>query len=530
MAAVAAEAVGFDWQRPDYSGILQQRVERLRRFRAAAPHERAAVLRFYADRPDLFLNDWACVLEPRNAARGLATSIPMVLWPKQQQLVRWIYERWRCGESGIVLKSRDSGVSWLTVALGATLCLFHPGTVVGYGSRKVEYLDGGPKSLFAKARHFLSRLPPEFLGGLNLDRHATFMKIVFPNGSAMTGEGGDSIGRGDRTSLYFVDEAAFLERPELVDASLSATTNSRIDVSTPHGRTGSFADKYFGGRVKTFLFSWRDDPRKDQAWYEAQVAQLPAHVVAQEINCDFSASVEGIVIPRQWAEAAVDAHRKLNLPITGQQYCGFDLADTGDRCAIALRRGILVEHLESWSGAGSDLFTSCVRAFNVLDAHGWDNFHFDNDGLGASITGDAAQINARRLAANQPVIRAEGFRGSAGVYDPDHEQTPGRKNVDFFLNAKSQAWWHLRTKFQATYRAVVQGVRPFDADALISIPAELPELNDLMVELSQPVFSLNQSGKIVIDKHAGGRSPDRADALMIAFQPGTAWFEMWMKL
>jgi hypothetical protein len=76
----------------------------------------------------------------------------------------------------------------------------------------------------------------------------------------------------------------------------------------------------------------------------------------------------------------------------------------------------------------------------------------------------------------------------------------------------------------------VQGTRPFDADSLITIPADLPELSELLVELSLPTFTLNQTGKVVIDKKSGGRSPDRADALMIAFQPGTTWQDMWVKL
>jgi phage terminase large subunit len=76
-----------------------------------------------------------------------------------------------------------------------------------------------------------------------------------------------------------------------------------------------------------------------------------------------------------------------------------------------------------------------------------------------------------------------------------------------------------------TYATESGGVsRPFDPEALISFPSNLPELNALLVELSQPLFSLNQTGKVVIDKHGGGgRSPDRADALVIAFQAASQW-------
>ncbi|MDI5303740.1 hypothetical protein MJN76_29380, partial [Salmonella enterica subsp. enterica serovar Anatum] len=41
-------------------------------------------------------------------------------------------------------------------------------------------------------------------------KHSRFMSVEFPDtGAVIKGEAGDNIGRGDRTTLYFVDEAAF---------------------------------------------------------------------------------------------------------------------------------------------------------------------------------------------------------------------------------------------------------------------------------------------------------------------------------
>jgi phage terminase large subunit len=230
----------FDWRNPNYLPVFAARVARLGRLRAT-PGALPALKLYYRDHPESFVADWCCVQEPRNAAAGLPTTVPFVLWPRQRELVLWLLERWRRGENGIVAKSRDSGVTWLTTALACTLCLFHPGVVVGVASRKVEYVDGSPKSLLAKARFFLLHLPREFLGSFDPEKNAPFMRILFPaTGSAITGEGGGQIGRGDRTSMTIVDEASFLEDPDSVDAALSQTTRSRIDVSTPNGRTGSF--------------------------------------------------------------------------------------------------------------------------------------------------------------------------------------------------------------------------------------------------------------------------------------------------
>jgi phage terminase large subunit len=91
-------------------------------------------------------------------------------------------------------------------------------------------------------------------------------------------------------------------------------------------------------------------------------------------------------------------------------------------------------------------------------------------------------------------------------------------------------WWALRLRFQATYRAVV-GKLPYAIDEIISIDPKLPELLPLTMELSQPTYSINTVGKIVIDKSPDGtRSPNLADAVMICFQPATRTLETWIAL
>ena len=95
---------------------------------------------------------------------------------------------------------------------------------------------------------FMEHLPPELNGGYVPWRDAPFMRITIPGtGSIITGEYGDDIGRGDRASIYFLDEAAHVERPELIEASLSQTTNCRIDMSSVRGMNNPFAKKRWGG-------------------------------------------------------------------------------------------------------------------------------------------------------------------------------------------------------------------------------------------------------------------------------------------
>jgi hypothetical protein len=349
----------------------------------------------------------------------------------------------------------------------------------------------------------------------------------------MTGEAGDNIGRGDRAAIYFVDEAAHLERPQLAEEALSATTNCRIDLSSVKGMNNPFAVKAHSWPAEDiFIFHWRSDPRKSEEWYENLKRTRDPMVIAQEYDINYQASVAGVVIPAEWIQAAIDAHIKLGIEPSGKRQGGLDVADEGiDLNAFAGRHGILLEYCEAWSGKGADIYATVERAFEICDAEGYGEFAYDGDGLGAGTKGDARKINeGREQRKRGNVIDVRKFQGSAAVVDPDGKipQFDGdegkdkdeRTNKDYFANAKAQAWWHLRMRFLRTYRAVTQGHPVTDPDALISISSRLPSLTKLTLELSQPTYTENGAGKLLINKQPDGtKSPNLADSVMIAFSP-----------
>lgn len=508
----------FDFKNPDYTKVFQWRIDKLQQIRAN-PSILPALKSYYKDHPAQFIIDWGMTFDPRNVEKKLPSNIPFILFPKQEEWIGWFIDNWRNQENGLTEKTRDIGMSWLTVALAATVCLFNEGIVVGFGSRKEEYVDklGSPKSLFWKARMFIDMLPAEFKCGWDSSKHAPHMRIMFPStNSVITGESGDGIGRGDRTSFYIVDESAFLERPMLVEASLSATTNCRQDVSTPNGLNNPFAQKRHSGKIKVFTFHWRDDPRKDDAWYQKQLDTLDPITIAQEIDIDYSASAEGILIPSAWVQSAIDAHIKLGITPTGIRKTALDVADEGyDLLALCGRHGILVEYITSWSGKNSDIYKSVAKAFMLCDEHGYTAMDYDADGLGASVKGDARVLNESRTVK----IAIQAFRGSAGVINPTKQIIEGRTNEDFFGNLKAQSWWSLRERFKKTHRAVVDNM-PYNPDDIISISSSTPEYMKLVTELSQPTYSPNNAGKIIVDKTPNGmKSPNYADAVMMAFAP-----------
>ncbi len=509
-----------NFREPDYVAVFTRRVEALKRIRAN-PELLPALKQYYKLNPAQFISDWGITSDPKNVERDLPTIIPFILFARQAEWVNEVLLHWKDQRPLLTEKTRQMGFSWLSVATACTLCLMNDGMSIGFGSRKEEYVDriGDPKSLFHKARIFMQNLPVEFRGGWDIAKNAPHMRMSFPErGSSITGEAGDNIGRGNTTSIYFVDEAAFLDRPHLVEASLSQTTNCRIDISTPNGMANPFAAKRFSGKVDVFTFHWRDDPRKDDAWYEKQVSELDPVTVAQEIDIDYAASVEGVVIPAAWVRSAVDAHIKLGITPSGIKIGALDVADEGkDNNAYCGRHGILLNYMEEWSGKGSTLYKTAQRAIDTAEQLDHSIFKYDADGLGASIRGDAMEINKARKAHDIHVIQPDTFRGSEGVYKPEAEDVKGRKNQDYFANRKAQSWWALRRRFEKTFNWVVEG-KPSDPDEIISIDSTLKLRFKLVSELSQPTYTANQSGKLVIDKSPDGtQSPNLADAVMMAF-------------
>ena len=185
--------------------------------------------------------------------------------------------------------------------------------------------------------------------------------------------------------------------------------------------------------------------------------------------------------------------------------------------AFAIRHGILLDHVESWSGTGSDLYGTTLRAFRICDEQRITEFEFDADGLGAGVRGDARVVNEKRKTA--PQIRANEYRGSSSPLFPTGKvPRTQRTNEDYFANRKAQAWWHARLLFQESYKAS-QG-QPYDTEKIVSINPKISELSRLVAELSQATVHETATGKLQIDKLGEGeRSPNLADAVVMAFAP-----------
>ncbi|MDR8315314.1 terminase, partial [Acinetobacter baumannii] len=99
--------------------------------------------------------------------------------------------------------------------------------------------------------------------------------------------------------------------------------------------------------------------------YEKQLATLDDVVLAQEVDINYAASVEGVLIPSTWVQAAIDAHKKLQIEPTGDRIGGLDVADEGkDKNSFAARHGVVMTYLATWSGKGDDIFGTTQKAMD----------------------------------------------------------------------------------------------------------------------------------------------------------------------
>ncbi|MCE5200239.1 hypothetical protein LLG39_14830 [bacterium] len=494
-----------------------------------------------------FFNDWVWTYDPRLTS----PFVPMVLFPRQAEFLHWIEEREAQEEDGIAEKSRDMGLTWLCAGFLTHHWLFREGFKGSIGSRKLQLVDtlGDPDSIIEKIRLILRYLPKwMYPAGWDPKTCDNFCKLINPaNGSTITGEAGDEIGRGGRSSIYIVDEAAFLARPQKVEAALSANTKCRIYVSTPNGNGNPFAKKRASGKVAVFTMHWKDDPRKNAwqivrqvdeevigsgpggssppaqipdgciiryPWYEAEKERLRDPVtVAQELDIDYTASVEGIAIPAKWVQAAVNLHKRITLPQSQYAVAGLDVADGGGcESVLTIRRGAVVVDIHSRNDGGTT--DTANWALDLSQSAGVSVLNYDCIGVGAGIAGTyEARSRSEDLKLSAVAI-------NVGVPATETMWPDGKTAREKFVNLKAELWWTARTRFEKTYEFVEAGVE-HPIDELISIPDD-PRL---ISQLSNVLHFKTETGKVQIEtkqqlSRRGVASPDFAESFMLTLAQG----------
>ena len=505
----------IDWKNPEYSEVYKERLIRLKLIRTD-PKYLIAHRTFYKTHPIDFIQDWMTTYDPR--VRKRSPIMPFILFFRQRQFINWLMDRVENIEDSVVTKSRDMGLTYLCMAFSLWLWSFQPGVKVGWGSHKEAKVDrlGDPDSIFEKARMILQYMPREMLPrGFDLKRDCPHLKIINrETGATITGESGDQIGRGGRSTIYFKDESAFYQRPDRIDAALSQNSDVKIDVSTSNGIGTLFYQKKQNPVYPVFRFHWSEDPRKSEAWYELQKLKLDPVILAREVDIDDSASVENVCIPGLWVQSS--RYLAINhLPEDAKAYkpqgvAGLDVGGGRSRSVLLIRYGPIIYKVYAWTEP--DTNETAHKAVELCIKHGIKILHYDSIGVGQGV-----------MSVLRKAKKVKCHAVNVGVPPTNTIWPDDKRAVDKFANLKAEIWWIARERFRRTYQHFLwvkkkEGGQKFHPSDLVY----MCNSDKLIEQLSIPRSFHNEAGKSIIEskdqlKIRGIASPDYAEAFVLSY-------------
>ena len=274
--------------------------------------------------PVFFIDHYLKTFDPRPEA--FPHHLDFVLYDFQEDYILGLVDAIKVGYDVLDEKSRDMGVSWLSLAVRFWLWLFDDGYQALIGSRKEDYVDNGTlDSLFGKLDYFIERIKdPKLLPkGFDIKRHRTYMKLVNPvNGNTIKGESSNkNFSRGGRYKDVFFDELGFWPDARQSWTAAGDATRCRHGVTTPPDEPSYAKTLRFSDRVKVRTFHWRLHPKKDDKWYAYEKTRRTEEEVLHELDISWEYSSTG----RPYPEAANIQLGQYDIDLKMPLYLSMDL-------------------------------------------------------------------------------------------------------------------------------------------------------------------------------------------------------------
>ena len=511
-----------------------------------------------------WLHWYGWTYDPRNPLETppLPATLPFDLCERQIELWHWMDRMLVLRQDGCIKKSRGIGFTWEAGAFAIHKWLFRPGFKTTFGSRKSTEVDqiGNPDSIFEKMRMLYRRMPKWMLprGFKPYDHDKQYLLTNPENGNVIRGEGGDEMGRGGRSSLYIIDEAAVLERADRVDAATSANADVRLWGSTinPQNENNLFQRKYSSFPAeRVFRFHYSEHP----IWTPARIAKkkedVSEEIWAAEFEIDDSYVVEDICIPTAWVKAATKLYglceaRYNKLVAEGnlsealpfkiepraEGIAGGDVGGGKASSVIVARFGPIISRPKAWTDP--DTIDTALKMLDYCAdtrlAPRADKFEprikylrYDSVAIGQGV--------ASTLKRN-PRLGLITTGVNTGNPASDTRWPDGEFAHQKFQNTKAEGWWTARERFKKTHEMVnwllnqnepditkhLPGAKrhPLDELAALADDPTDPHLNKLIAQLSQVKWYRRENGKIIMESKEqlskrGLPSPDYADAYVL---------------
>lgn len=434
-------------------------------------------------------------------------------WEKQIEIIEAIRDYRK-----VAVKScHDSGKTAIAARIVPWfMCAFPPATVptTAPGWRQVKELLW--REIHRAYRE--SELGPLPLGGTLLDTKLEWTPNCFAIGLS-TNDPLKFLGFHNINILFIADEAPGVEQDVFNAAGTILTSENAREllIGNPYEASGHFYDAFHGLRAlyKTISISAFDTPNftafgitlddiRNDTWERKITGPLPRPYLITprwvrdkwlewtsggeaenqplwmvQVLGEFPEVAADQLVPLSWVERAIV--REIAVPAGTAEILGVDVARFGDdKTVICAREGSVAKSFESYWH--QDTMVTAGRIIEALKARGAKGVNVDQDGLGAGVVDRLKELG-------YPVV---GISAAGSAYDKAR-----------FKNRRSELWWGLRERFRLG-------------------DIQIPRDEQVIQQLVGMKYEITSAGQIEVEtkeemKKRGLKSPDQADALMLAF-------------
>ena len=422
----------------------------------------------------------------------------VTLWSKQEEVLEALKDHQRVAvKSGNGLGkgfSAAAAILWF-------LCCYDPAVVLSTAPtfRQVRHV-------LWREVHRLYRRASFPLGGKLLDTHLEMSEFRFALG--LSADSDDEFqGFHSPNMLIVVDEAEGVEETiyEAIEAIMTSEHCRLLLIGNPTTVSGTFRAAFHEDRIlyHTITISALESPNvkaervvtrglTTQRWVEERkkVWGEENPIYQARVLGEFSDPGEDTLIALSMVEEATG--RESTEPSEEEQpVLAVDVARFGsDKSVILRRRGMVVEDVQAYRGLDTMKLTGLIVA--AIDSCNPQEVIVDEVGIGAGVV-DRLREQGHRV---------QGINVGRPAQDSQH-----------YANLRAEGYWRLRQLF---------------TEGAISVPVD----NDLVGQLTALRYGFNSLGHVVIEskdemRRRGVPSPDKADALMLAFLSNKRKVKMW---
>ena len=300
--------------------------------------------------------------------------------------------------------------------------------------------------------------------------------------------------------LFIGDEAAGIPEEifEAANGILTGQDDRMLLIGNPTSLAGTFYDAFHQPSTYKIHIDYKDTPNikaqktiipglLTQEWVDAMVEEwgIDNPVFQSRVLGQFPEQGSDTLIPLLEIEKAVTRE----LETGNETFIGVDVARYGtDKTVFVIRKGENIEKIEKYSLEDTMQTSGRVKALLML----YNNAiaRVDEVGVGAGVVDSLKEQG----------VKVQGINVGESAVDSEH-----------FVNKRAENYWNLRTRF---------------LEGRIAIPDD----SELISQLANLKYKYTSKGQIQIEskedmKKRGMKSPDVADALMLAFSDRDKKFE-----